>query len=304
MTDKSNDRENLSAAPQTEEAVWKHINHRLFRLKTSRLRKRHDDEVGETITRVSGLQSRNNLIWGYQQWLKVVWETYREVWKLQGQKESPEFLRVVVRKGILPFGNIRKEPLLSYIEILISRAVERLSLFNGSREPRFPSAEEHSLIVDQMFNSFYSGKPLKNPELQAEIDAIAGAVEKICIDWESRIEIKAIELSYRPAFRDERQEQNSIGDPTRQESTKFEHSADYTWVKIRGQKFTLTQTQAKVVQILNEAREEGKPDVSKAHILSKIERETSSLRDIFRSSRGAQDALVKEARRGVYRLNL
>jgi hypothetical protein len=56
---------------------------------------------------------------------------------------------------------------------------------------------------------------------------------------------------------------------------------------------------------LHLAYKSGRPNVPIREILEKLERETSRLRDIFRSRPGAFEALVKHVRpgRGVCRLN-
>lgn len=85
----------------------------------------------------------------------------------------------------------------------------------------------------------------------------------------------------------------------------FSHSPDYRSVTHRGIRYPLTQQQAQAIKVLHEAYEEGNRELSGAFILEKIESAKSSrLRDVFRSSREAWTALIKQPRRGSYRLNL
>jgi hypothetical protein len=85
----------------------------------------------------------------------------------------------------------------------------------------------------------------------------------------------------------------------------FSHSDDYTSVTTpNGAKFTLTKAQGAVIAILHDAFKSGNPNVSNTKILETLERETSRLQDIFKSSPGGWKALIKSTRRGVYRLNL
>jgi hypothetical protein len=85
----------------------------------------------------------------------------------------------------------------------------------------------------------------------------------------------------------------------------FEHDHQYRHVEIGGKPFSLTPDQARVIEILHLAHKSGRPDVPNREILAKLERETSRLRDIFRSRPGAWRALVKRGvGRGMSRLNL
>jgi hypothetical protein len=330
MIDKGEDRGRSSARRQNELAVWKQINHTLVKLKISQ-QNRHHGKVTASIKSGGTSYRVKNLIWGFGQWLQIVWKTYGEVWQLQSQVVSPDFLRVVLRKGILPLVNIQKEPLRSYIETLIFEGIPNIGFFAGLKEPRLLTEEERNGLLNQSLKCFRTSSSLAITEVQADIDRTMREVEKIRIDWKNRVEIEATQLAYKtrnveetkttqaPAFdtsreqcrRDELGGPNSVNVEASEhsktalgEAVKFEHSDDYTWVKIRGKQFTLTPTQASVVQILHESYTRGKPDVSKKSILGKIEHETSRLRDIFKSTRGAWKVLVRSERRGVYRINL
>jgi hypothetical protein len=85
----------------------------------------------------------------------------------------------------------------------------------------------------------------------------------------------------------------------------FPHNEDYTSVTMPdGQPFTLTKEQGRAIGMLHKAWLSGNPWVSNTSILKMLERETSRLQNIFRSTPGAWKVLIKSGRRGVYRLNL
>jgi hypothetical protein len=86
---------------------------------------------------------------------------------------------------------------------------------------------------------------------------------------------------------------------------EFMHSVDYRSVTIRDQNFTLTSRQAQVIQILDESRINGLPDVGQDYLLEKLETPNSRLRDSFKSNRPAWNNLVKPgAKKGTVRLNV
>jgi hypothetical protein len=85
----------------------------------------------------------------------------------------------------------------------------------------------------------------------------------------------------------------------------FTHSDDYRSVTIRGQNFTLTSQQAHVIQILDESRRNGFPDVGKDYLLEKLETPNTRLRDSFKSDPLAWKALVMTGtKKGTVRLNV
>lgn len=94
--------------------------------------------------------------------------------------------------------------------------------------------------------------------------------------------------------------------PVERNAAHFVHGPHYRQVEIGNNRFSLTPEQGRVIEILHEAYKKGRPIVPKEVILEKLERETSRLRDIFRSRPGAFKALIKRASpgRGIYRLNL
>jgi hypothetical protein len=88
-------------------------------------------------------------------------------------------------------------------------------------------------------------------------------------------------------------------------SEEFLHSDDYRSVTVRGQNFTLTSRQAHVIQILDENRRNGLPDVGKDYLLEKLETPNSRLRDSFKSNFLAWKVLVKTGtKKGTVRLNV
>jgi hypothetical protein len=88
-------------------------------------------------------------------------------------------------------------------------------------------------------------------------------------------------------------------------SEEFLHSDDYRSVTVRGQNLTLTSRQAHVIQILDENRRNGLPDVGKDYLLEKLETPNSRLRDSFKSNFLAWKVLVKTGtKKGTVRLNV
>jgi hypothetical protein len=93
--------------------------------------------------------------------LKIAYRIYKEVWKLQGNKESPEFVRTLYEFMIVPrivrhLGRVRSE-------------------LGGSIDPMYPDGE------------------LSRPLLEdTEVEA-----EKCRREWERRCEIDALELEYK-----------------------------------------------------------------------------------------------------------
>jgi hypothetical protein len=99
--------------------------------------------------------------------------------------------------------------------------------------------------------------------------------------------------------------QNPESKPTTAAAPSFTYSVDYRNVTIRGEDFVLTPRQAQTIQILNEARQDGKPDVSIDDILEQLETSNSRWQDTFRSNPEAKEALIKSGvRKGTLRLNL
>lgn len=72
----------------------------------------------------------------------------------------------------------------------------------------------------------------------------------------------------------------------------FSPSQDYRSVSIHSKNFTLTSRQAQVIQILDESRKGGHPDVGQDYILEQLGSPNSRLSDTFKSNRDAWKALV------------
>jgi hypothetical protein len=88
-------------------------------------------------------------------------------------------------------------------------------------------------------------------------------------------------------------------------SEVFAHSDDYRSVTVRGQNFTLTSRQAQVIQILDENRRKGVPEVGKDYLLEKLGTTNSRLRDSFKTNLPAWKVLVKAGtKKGTVRLNV
>lgn len=88
-------------------------------------------------------------------------------------------------------------------------------------------------------------------------------------------------------------------------SPTFTHSPDYRSVSIRGQEIHLTMGQAKIIEILHRAYENGSPEVSSAYILEAIETPNGRWRDTFRSNPAAKEVLIRSGgTKGTLRLNL
>jgi len=156
----------------TEEATWKQIDHELVTLKL------HD--VAMNLHRETE-KKRNDIYWRnrtggnaatiplelfelelrqMKQWVFNLYSLYKEVWKIQGKEETPQFIRAVYRKAILPL--IKSRAACSR-EFLTRRAT-RTSL-------------SRSVLAPQLL------------ELGRE-------VERLRSEWRRRTETEAIELEY------------------------------------------------------------------------------------------------------------
>ena len=84
---------------------------------------------------------------------------------------------------------------------------------------------------------------------------------------------------------------------------EFEHNHDYTWVRIRGTEFDLTEAQAMVVKTLHEAWRQGGQSVSWQSITMRLPGLPAKMSDVFKNVRN-WNVLIVPMRRGLYRLNL
>lgn len=96
----------------------------------------------------------------------------------------------------------------------------------------------------------------------------------------------------------------NVDSPTPDKSV-FEHSPDYSWVRLRGQGYNLTPPQRSVVEILHsEYKANGKGIVGQAYILDKAGYKAKSLRDVFRNSAAWKTLIVSGEKKGTYRLKI
>ena len=127
-------------------------------------------------------------------------------------------------------------------------------------------------------------------------------------DLKHRYEIQAIELAKqeprkpaneRESFVEQFEPENSVA------GDSFTQSGEYRSVSVRGKTYVLTSRQAQMIQLLDEARKNGKPDVAIDHIMEKLGSGSSRWQDTWKSGREARKALIKSgARKGTLRLNL
>ena len=141
-------------------------------------------------------------------------------------------------------------------------------------------------------------------------DDLVREIGRIKIEWHSRIQIEAKEKELEYELKDVKSKRavpkpGRIGfAPEKLPSPDFTHSEDFRSVCIMGQGFTLTPAQAKIIELLHEAWENGNPDLGHAFILVKLESTSKRLRDLFQSNRGAWKALIISKKKGTARLNL
>jgi hypothetical protein len=85
---------------------------------------------------------------------------------------------------------------------------------------------------------------------------------------------------------------------------EFRASPDYRQVWLRGEKFTLTTNQARVVQLLYETQAQGTSALSQGFILEELEIESKRLSQVFRRSNAWGKLVVRAEGKGMYRLNV
>ncbi len=137
-----------------------------------------------------------------------------------------------------------------------------------------------------------------------------GIILRVCMasaTFCSRLERKAIEGSRLASFsqKSEKSARAVAINSTGADSQPFTHSQDYRSVTIRGNAFNLTGRQAQIIEILDEARTSGNPDISVALILERLETKNGRWQDTFKSNADAKKALIVIGRRkGTLRLNV
>jgi len=82
----------------------------------------------------------------------------------------------------------------------------------------------------------------------------------------------------------------------------FEHSPDYTWIKLDREVFLLPDTAAAIAKVLHEAHLAGRPYLRWPEIVTEIYASPKSMHDAFKTVRNWKALIVLERRR--YRLNL
>lgn len=88
------------------------------------------------------------------------------------------------------------------------------------------------------------------------------------------------------------------------QTKEFAHSPDFRSVTLKGQTFTLTPAQARIIDILYQNYENGTPVVSQAHLLEESDSTSKRLRDIFKDSSAWKNLVASGEKRGTYRLNI
>lgn len=98
----------------TEEVAWKQIDHELVTLKLNDVamnlhretEKKRNDIRRRNLTNENAATIPLELIElelrQMKQWVFNLYSLYKEVWKIQGKEETPQFIRAVYRKAILP----------------------------------------------------------------------------------------------------------------------------------------------------------------------------------------------------------
>ena len=90
-----------------------------------------------------------------------------------------------------------------------------------------------------------------------------------------------------------------------QGETAFRAGDDYRCVWKDGQEFTLTTSQAAVIQCLHEHHERGTPDVGQVHLLDRAGVRSKRLTHVFKNNMTAWKTLVATGdRKGTYRLDI
>jgi len=84
----------------------------------------------------------------------------------------------------------------------------------------------------------------------------------------------------------------------------FHHSGDFRSIRLDGTEYFLTSKQARVIEMLHEAHEQGTPEVGQHSILETLE-SGKRLRDVFKSNLDAWTNLIRKGtRKGTFRLNI
>jgi hypothetical protein len=83
----------------------------------------------------------------------------------------------------------------------------------------------------------------------------------------------------------------------------FQHSDDYSWVKLDGQEYTLPELAALVIRRLDEARLRGSPVLPWGQIASQLPGPPAKMSSVFRTVPNSERLVIREGR-NKYRLNV
>ncbi len=92
--------------------------------------------------------------------------------------------------------------------------------------------------------------------------------------------------------------------PLAEIETVFRHTDDFRWVSLRGDEFTLSLNQARVVEKLWEAQRKGIPALHQDSALEGLDIKSNRMRDVFKNSPAWNKLVVAGDGRGFFRLNL
>jgi sulfur relay (sulfurtransferase) DsrC/TusE family protein len=85
----------------------------------------------------------------------------------------------------------------------------------------------------------------------------------------------------------------------------FRYSDDFCSIYFKGENFTLTNEQAKIIMVLYLAYKNKTPSVTIKHVMESLGKKTGKHQDIFRSNKKAYKALVTQGeRKGTLKLNI
>jgi hypothetical protein len=98
--------------------------------------------------------------------------------------------------------------------------------------------------------------------------------------------------------------ESAVAGVTDGETPDFRCSEGYRSVNLRGRQFELTVNQARVVEKLHRAYQQGTPVLSDAHLLEALHINSDRLRDVFKNSDAWGTLVKKGERQGTRRLGI
>lgn len=174
----------------TEEETWSEIDHKLVSLKlhlaashlerdTEQKRQeiiqRHHDNIQTVAIPIEIVQLELKKM---EKCIATTYRVYREVWRKQGNEITPEFVKAVIRKGVLP--EIENQKMRS-----------------------------SNFLVGLFDQPARAGTPMPETWIVSKSEELAQAARKLSAEWQERMEIAATELEHagkRSAQRSEVQE--------------------------------------------------------------------------------------------------